>query len=98
MPAVQSDGGVVGVADAVLDVDAGVTTHDAPAPALRLRTAGQDALVLSLGHAVGVPGADIDRLAARAVAELGPMRLASVAPTQRLVSEDQFLINSEARN
>ena len=63
-----------------LDVDAGIPPHGPPAPPLRLRAAGQDALVLRLGDAVGVLRADVDRLAARAVAGLGPMRLAAVAP------------------
>src|SRR5207249_11321999 len=96
VPAVQGDRGVVGVPDTALDVDAGVAPHGAPAPALRLRVAGQDALVLRRGDAVGVAGADVDRLAARAVAELGPMRLAAVAPAQRLVRQNQLLVHDEA--
>src|SRR5262249_20860160 len=96
VPAVQGDGGVVGVPDPAPDVDAGVAPHGTPAPALRLRAAIQDALVLRLGDAVGVPGADVDRLASRAVAELGPMRLAAVAPAQRLVGKDQLLVHGEA--
>src|SRR5262245_13802851 len=60
VPAVQGDGSVVCVPDPTLDVDAGVAPHRAPAPTLRLRAARQDALVLRLGDAVGVPGADVD--------------------------------------
>src|SRR5205823_5136335 len=37
MPAVQGDGGVVGVPDAAPDVHAGVPPHRAPPPTLRLR-------------------------------------------------------------
>src|SRR5581483_11391615 len=96
VPAVERDRGVVGVPDPAPDVDAGVAPHGAPAPALRLRAARQDDLVLRLGDAVGVAGADVDRLAAGAVAELGPMRLAAVAPPQRLVRQDQLLVYSEA--
>src|ERR687884_345047 len=48
VPAVERDRGVVGVPDPALDVDAGVPAHDTPAPALRLRAAGQDAPVLRL--------------------------------------------------
>ena len=44
VPAVQRDRGVVGVPDAAPDVDAGIPPHGAPAPALRLRVAGHDAL------------------------------------------------------
>src|SRR6266851_2134235 len=95
VPTVQGDGGVVGVPDAATDVDAGIAPHGAPAPALRLRTPGQDALVLRLGDAVRVPGADVDRLAARPVAKFSPMRLAAVVPAQRLVGQDQLLIHGE---
>src|SRR5207249_5488535 len=61
VPAVERDRGVVGVSDPATDVDAGVAPHGAPAPALRLRAAGQDAPVLRLSDAVGVAGADVDR-------------------------------------
>src|SRR4051812_31376675 len=81
VPAVQGDRGVVGVPDPAPDVDAGVAPHRAPAPALGLRAAGQDALVLRLGDAAGVAGADVNRFAARPVAELGPMGLAA-SPAQ----------------
>src|SRR5206468_12057908 len=96
VPAVQGDRRVVRVADSAPDVDAGVAPHRAPAPALGLRAAGQNALVLRLGDAAGVLRADVDRLAARAVAELGPMGLAAVAPAQRLVRQDQLLVHGEA--
>src|SRR5690349_18642965 len=98
VPAVERDRGVVGVPDPATDIDARVPPHGAPAPALRLWVAGQDALVLRLGDAVGVAGADVDRLAARAVAEVGPMRLAAVAPAQWLVRQDQLLVHDEARD
>src|SRR5438876_1197044 len=42
VPAVERDGGVVGVPDPALDVDAGVAAHSAPAPALRLRATSED--------------------------------------------------------
>src|SRR5260370_40569632 len=61
VPPVQDDRGVVGVTAPALDVDARIPPHRAPAPALRLRAASQDALVLRLGDAVGVAGADVDR-------------------------------------
>src|SRR5947209_4152489 len=96
VPAVQGYGGVVGVSDATLDVDAGVAPHGAPTPALRFRAAGQDVLVLRLGDAVGVPGANVDRLSTRPVAEIDPMRLATVAPAQRLVRQDQLLVDGKA--
>src|SRR5262249_35430510 len=73
-----------------------VAPHGAPAPALGLRAARQDAPVLRLRDAVGVARADVDRLAAGAVAELGPMRLAAVAPAQRLVGQDQLVVHGEA--
>ncbi len=76
---------MVGVPDAAPDVDAWIATHRSPAPALRLRAAGQDRLVLRFGDAVRVAGADVNRLAARPIAELGPMRLAAIAPAQRFV-------------
>src|SRR5437016_5040662 len=57
VPAIEHDGGVVGVPDPATDVDAGVAPHGAPAPALRLRAAGQDALVLRLSDSAGVAGA-----------------------------------------
>jgi len=95
VPTMQGNGGVVGVPDAALDVDVGVAPHSAPTPTLRLRAAGHDLPVLRLRDAVGVAGADVDRLATRAVAELGPMRLAAVAPTQRLVPQDQLLVHGQ---
>src|SRR5436305_14531986 len=48
VPAVQHDRGMVGVTNAALDGAARGAAHGAPAPALRLRAAGQDALVLRL--------------------------------------------------
>src|ERR1019366_6062501 len=42
MPSIQRDRGMVGMTDATLDVNAGIPTHGAPAPTLRLRAAGQD--------------------------------------------------------
>lgn len=89
---------MVGVTDAALDVDTRIAPHRAPAPALRLRASGQDALVLRLGHAVRVPRADVDRFAASAEAELGPMWLPAVAPAQRLVRQDQLLVHDKAWN
>src|SRR6516162_6962723 len=65
MPAAQDDRCVVWVANAALDVNAGIPPHRAPAPALRLRVATQNDLVLSFGDTVGVTRADINRLAAR---------------------------------
>ena len=45
MPAVQGNCGIVGVPDAAPDVDARIAPHRAPAPALRLRVAGQGSSV-----------------------------------------------------
>jgi hypothetical protein len=42
MPSIQRDRGMVGVTDATLDTNAGIPTHRAPAPSLRLQAAGQD--------------------------------------------------------
>lgn len=96
VPAVQGDRGVVGVPNPATDVDPRMPLHRPPAPALCLRVAGQDALVLRLGDAVMVAGADVDRLASRPVAEFCPMGLAAVASTQRLVLQDQLLVHTEA--
>ena len=90
----QRDRGVVGMADTALDVNAWVPADGAPAPALRLQIAGQDHLVLRLGHSVRVTRADVDRLTAGTVAEVGPMRLAAVATGQRLVPQHQLLVRS----
>ena len=45
---------------------------------------------------VRVAGADVDRLAAGPVAGLDPVRLAAVAPAERLVAEHQGLVHGEA--
>src|SRR6516162_9716675 len=42
VPAMQGNRGMVGVPNAAPNVNAGVTPHDAPTPALRLWVAGQD--------------------------------------------------------
>src|SRR5206468_3052469 len=91
--ALQGDRRVVGVTDAALDEDAGVATHRAPAPTSRLRVAGQDRLVLRPRDTVRMARADVDRFAARAVAELGPVRLAAVATSQWLVDQDQLFVH-----
>lgn len=96
VPAVQDDGLVVGVADTATHIDAGITPHRSPAPALGLRVVGEHPLIRGLGHAVRVARADVDRLTTGAVAEIGPMRLAAVAPGERLASEDQLLVHNEA--
>ena len=82
MPAVQRDRLVVGVPDGPPDVDPGVPTHRLPAPAARLRVAGEDRPVALLSHTARISGADVDRLTSGAVAGLGPVRLAAVAPPQ----------------
>src|SRR5262249_48680611 len=96
MPAMQHDGLVVGVADAATNENAGISPHGSPAPALGLRVVGEHPLVGCLGHAGGVPRANIDRLTTGAVAKVSPMRLAAVAPGERLVSEDQLPVHDEA--
>ena len=94
----QRDRGMVGVPDMAPDVDTGIAPHGAPAPALRLRVVGQDDLVLLLGNAPGLLGADVDRLAARTIAKLDPVWLAAVAAGQRFIGQDQLLVDDEARN
>ena len=98
VPAVQSDRRMIGVPNAALDVHARIPTHRAPTPSLRLRVACQDLLVFLLGDPVRVTRADVDRLAARPVAELGPMWLTAVAPAQWFIRQDQLLCHDEARN
>src|SRR5262249_29640933 len=86
---------MVSVTNAALDVNAWIPTHGPPAPTLRLRAAGQDHLVLSLGDAVRVAGADVDRFATGAVAELSPMWLAAIPSAQRFVRQDQLLVHRQ---
>src|SRR5262249_47460008 len=82
MPAMKRDRGMVGVTNAALDVNARIPLHRPPTPALCLRIARQDHFVLRVGDAVRVPRADVDRFAARSIAELGPMRLAAISTGQ----------------
>src|SRR5262245_13708224 len=84
--------------DPAPDEHAGVPHHPPPTPIPRRGGASQDGLVPRLGDAVGILRADVDRLAARAVAELGPVRLTAVAAAQWLVGQHQLLVHSEIRN
>src|SRR5262249_3585478 len=93
VPAVQPDRAVVGVTDATSNVNTSISLHRAPAPNLRLRVTRQDRLVLRSDDAVRIARADIDRLPTRPITKLGPVRLAAVAPRQRLAPEDQLLIH-----
>ena len=66
-------------------------------PILRMGVGGQDALMLVRGNAVGMSAADVDGLPAGAVAKLDPVRLASVAPSEGLVTQHQAGIHMESR-
>jgi hypothetical protein len=86
----QGDSGVVGMTNAALHVHAGVTPHWSPLPQLRLGVPGQNAVTLLLGETVWILRAYHDRLTAHAIAELSPMRFASIAPAQRLIRQNHF--------
>src|SRR5438876_12348811 len=78
MPVVKHDGLVVGMTDAALNVDARVPSHRAPAPPRCFWIASQNPLILHLGDPARMARADVNSFATRSVAELSPMRLASI--------------------
>ena len=98
VPAVQPDRGVVGVTDVTSNAYARIAQHCTPAPASRPQIAGDDLLVLRSRDTIRVSGADVNCLASGAVAEFGPMRLSAIAPSQRLMAQDQLLVHNHLSN
>src|SRR5262249_32284387 len=96
VPAGEDDSSVIGVPHPTPDVNPWVPSHHPPPPALRPRIARENALVLCFGHTIGMPGADVDRLAARPIAELSPVRLFAVPPPDRFPPKYQSLVHSES--
>lgn len=97
MPDMQCDGGMISVADAATYIDTGVTGHDTPAPLAGAWRTLQQHRVLVAVQPCRMFRADVDRLATSTVAELGPVRLASTAATERFVLDHQLLVDYQCR-
>jgi len=98
MPEAEANRLVVGVPDLALHVHLGIPLHESPDQSLHPWIFSDQRYVLPDQQTVGVLRADVDRLTARPVANLGVVRLAAVASDNRLISEDELLVHSQIRS
>src|SRR5688500_9195862 len=95
MPALQMDGGVIGMPAGAAAEALRIATHGGPGPCLGVRTVEKQIVIGGLGEAAGKAGADVNDFTAETVSLLHHVRLASVTAANGLPAKNEFVVEGD---